>query len=108
MFYLTAKEELVITRRRQKKTLQEIGDELGVTRERIRQIESKASEKIRQNEKEEAEVIASACNELLKVHVSIKQDTEGDDGFARILTTALTELYQFGFTRGYLSGRNTK
>ena len=34
-------------------TLEEVGKEFGVTRERIRQIEAKALEKIRQHEKSE-------------------------------------------------------
>jgi RNA polymerase primary sigma factor len=45
---LTPKEVRVLEMRMEKKTLEEVGREFGVTRERIRQIEAKAQEKIRQ------------------------------------------------------------
>ena len=53
---LTPKERRILEMRHGLKdgvmrTLEEVGKEFGVTRERIRQIEAKAHEKIRQHEK---------------------------------------------------------
>ena len=44
---LSEKEVKVLEMREQKKTLEEVGKAFGVTRERIRQIEAKANEKVR-------------------------------------------------------------
>ena len=51
---LTPREKKVISKRFfDNKTYKDVGKEFDVTRERIRQIEAKAHEKIRQNEKVE-------------------------------------------------------
>jgi RNA polymerase primary sigma factor len=55
MFKILSHREKLILRGRfqQLKTLQQIGDELGVTRERVRQIQARAIGKLRQEESNE-------------------------------------------------------
>jgi DNA-directed RNA polymerase sigma subunit (sigma70/sigma32) len=49
--HLSEKEILVLLLRKMNKTLEEVGQIIGVTRERVRQIEGKAQEIVRQENK---------------------------------------------------------
>ena len=85
---LTNKEQRVIDLRKQGKTLEEIGKEFGVTRERIRQIEKKANYKIT------GEKIKVIKKQLFDTVEMVRNNLE-----IRTLVPELEEIYLKGTTR---------
>jgi len=85
---LTDKEQKVIELRKQGKTLEEIGKEFGVTRERIRQIEKKANYKIT------GEKIKIIKKQLIDTVEMVRNNLE-----IRTLIPEFEEIYLKGTTR---------
>ena len=86
-----------------KRTLQEIGDDIGVTRERIRQIESQAVQKIRPMVKSEFKELLQEAGEFLDKMGGVRRDDYFTSDLQRILSSDIIHHARYPhYTLGFL------